>query len=153
VTRLFGAEGWGSVIEVGNFVEASRDGSPCPGEAYVQEFLALDRFTGGGAEERKFDAEGGWQPILKGTITVHLDRLKAMGEVQPALGLLALTLRDLAEGDLSFGWGTGKGYGWATVDTGGLPAVNWVEQSLAGWCEGSVTDWVRAWEREGRTNG
>jgi hypothetical protein len=71
-----------------------------------------------------------------------------MGKPEPALGLLALTLRDLAEGDLAFGWGSGKGYGWATVDTAGLDAAKWVESQLAGWCEGSVKDWIRAWEAE-----
>jgi len=148
VTRLFGAAGWGSTIEVRDFVEVSQPKKPFPAEAYFQEFLAVDRFTGGSSEERKFDAEGGWEPVLAGGIAVNLERLRAMGKLEPALGLLALTLRDLAEGDLSFGWGSGKGYGWARVETEGLGAVAWVESSLAGWCPGSVKDWISAWEND-----
>jgi hypothetical protein len=154
LTRLFGAAGWSSTIEVRDFVEITRDNGPCQSNSRTQQFVAIDRFTGGGAEDRKFDAEGGWQPWLKGSLTVNLDRLEnEMGRPEPALGLLALTLRDLAEGDLAFGWGSGKGYGWATVDTGGLNSVEWVEHSLAGWCEGRVVDWIRAWEREEANNG
>ena len=146
VTRLFGSAGWGSTIEATDFVEASRPGHRFPAEAYVQEFLAVDRFTGGGSEQRKFDAKGGWEPVLAGALTVNLERLRAMGKLEPALGLLALTLRDLAEGDLAFGWGSGKGYGWAHVETGGVDAVDWVEQVLAGWGDGNVMDWISAWE-------
>jgi CRISPR/Cas system CSM-associated protein Csm3 (group 7 of RAMP superfamily) len=148
VTRLFGAAGWASVIQVRDFVEISRTGQPFPLPPQTHEFLAVDRFTGGGAEERKFDAEGGWQPWLAGRVTIDLKRLSATGKPEPALGLLALTLRDLAEGDLSFGWGSSKGFGWATVDTGDLDAAQWVESSMAGWCSGSVTDWIREWEKE-----
>jgi CRISPR/Cas system CSM-associated protein Csm3 (group 7 of RAMP superfamily) len=148
VTRLFGAAGWASVIQIRDFVEISREGKPFPLPSQTHEFLAVDRFTGGGADERKFDAEGGWQPWLAGRITVDLHRLSKTGKPEPALGLLALTLRDLAEGDLSFGWGSGKGFGWATVDTGGLAAAKWVESKLAGWCPGSVTEWIREWEQE-----
>ncbi len=67
----------------------ARPGTPFPDAPYEQEFLAIDRFTGGGAEERKFDAEGGWQPWLAGALTVDLERLRKMGGApEPALGLL-----------------------------------------------------------------
>ena len=154
LTRLFGAAGWASPLEVRDFVEVSPPGTKAPSEPMVQEFLAIDRFTGGGAEERKFDAEGGWQPCLAGTLRVDLERLAKLGDIEPVLGLLALTLRDLSEGDLAFGWGSGKGYGWATVDTGGLDPVRWVERQLDGWAEkGTAVDWIRAWEAEGGNNG
>ena len=153
VTRLFGAAGWASVLEVGDFVEIGRKEQPCPGDPKVQQFLAVDRFTGGGVDERKFDAEGGWEPLLHGEVTVDLERLRAIGKVEPALGLLALTLRDLAEGDLAFGWGSGKGYGWATVDTGVQTAVEWVEKAMSGWGAGTVKDWIGAWQAEGGNRG
>ena len=153
VTRLFGSGGWGSVIGVSDFIETAPAGKPLPQQPYVQEFLAIDRFTGGGAEERKFDAEGGWAPVLDGVITVDLRRLKLTGRLESALGLLALTLRDLVEGDLAFGWGSSKGYGWATVDTEGKDAVAWIEQQFAGWADGTVADWIAAWESEGAKNG
>ena len=153
LTLLFGAAGWGSPITIRDFIEVGRQGKQNPSEPVIQEFLALDRFTGGGADERKFDAEGGWEPILEGALIVDLDRLKREGVLKSALGLLALTLRDLAEGDLAFGWGSGKGYGWATVDTGKTDPVTWVEKQMAGWCDGNVVDWIREWEQEGSKNG
>jgi hypothetical protein len=146
LTRLFGSAGWGSTIEVADFVEVSQPQRRFPDDPYIQEFLAVDRFTGGGSEQRKFDAKGGWEPVLAGALTVNLERLGAMGKLEPALGLLALTLRDLVEGDLAFGWGSGKGYGWAQVETGGMDAAQWIEQALAGWCAGNVVDWIGAWE-------
>jgi len=141
--RLFGVTGWASVIGLTDFTERSTKQN-----SVVQQFLAVDRFTGGGAEERKFNAEGGWQPRLDGVLSVDMERLIKLGNPKAAMGLLALTLRDLAEGDLSFGWGSGKGYGWATVDTGGKAATAWVEERLQGWCEGTVPDWIEAWEQE-----
>lgn len=143
VTRLFGGAGWESVLEISDFIQTDSGEN-----STVQEFLAVDRFTGGGAEERKFDAEGGWQPKLQGEIKVDIERLVALGNTKASLGLLALTLRDLIEGDLSFGWGSAKGYGWATVDTEGIPAVQWIEEKLTGWAPGSVREWIGEWEKE-----
>jgi len=68
------------------------------------DFLAIDRFTGGGAEGAKFDALALWQPAF--TLRLHLDN--------PAdweLGWLWLALRDLAAGWLTVGFGGAKGFG------------------------------------------
>ncbi len=68
--------------------------------------MAIDRFTGGAAPGLKFDADYADRPRLTGKIRVDLDRIEPW-----ALGLLALTFRDLIEGDITFGFGASKGYG------------------------------------------
>ncbi len=102
---LFGAAGWRAPFEVSEFTADA--------EAPIQrqEFVAIDRFTGGGIERRKYNAEGARGVTLKGRLRLDVARLAlARGGVE-CLGLLALTLRDLAEGDVSLGWGAGRGYG------------------------------------------
>lgn len=74
----------------------------------VQDFLAIDRFTGGGRDGAKFDAVGLWRPAF--TARLRLENPQAW-----ELGWLALVLRDLAEGWLSVGFGRAKGYGQVTV--------------------------------------
>jgi hypothetical protein len=157
LTRLFGGSGWRSVLDISDFVEVGE--APVPGAApvakeqapniSVQQFVAVDRFTAaGGSDSLKFDAQGGWQPHLKGRIGINLDRLKLLGDVEPSLGLLALALRDLVEGDMTFGWGAGKGYGWAAIDTDS--SVHWVEATLNKLVPGSIRDWIGAWENGGK---
>ena len=79
-----------------------------------REFVAIDRFTGGAAEHLKFDCVAAWRPQLCGSISIDLDRLaKRCEQLNPAaaFGLLLLTLRDLCDGDVAFGFGWGKGFG------------------------------------------
>ncbi len=80
-----------------------------------QEFIAIDRFTGGGIEGRKYNAEGARSQaaglVLKGQLRVDAARLERAGGGIECLGLMALTLRDVAEGDVTFGWGSARGYG------------------------------------------
>ena len=102
---LFGCPGWRAPLEVERF-------SPVQNSEFCsQEFVAVDRFTGGGVESRKFTAEGAWGSNLVGTISIDLDRLAQGGGNIGSLGLLALVFRDLAEGDLTVGWGSSRGYG------------------------------------------
>jgi hypothetical protein len=72
------------------------------------DFLAIDRFTGGGAEGLKFDALALWKPAF--TLRLHLDNPEPW-----ELGWLALVLRDLAEGWLRVGFGAAKGFGQVTL--------------------------------------
>jgi hypothetical protein len=74
----------------------------------VQDFLAVDRFTGGGAAGFKFDAVALWQPTFKTGLFIE----------NPAnweLGWLLLTLRDLQDGFIPLGFGAAKGYGQVEV--------------------------------------
>jgi CRISPR-associated protein (TIGR03986 family) len=101
--RLFGAPGWASRI---GFSAIKLTNNPRP---YSQELVAIDRFTGGVAGSAKFNAEACWQPHFDATLRLSepLDRA--------ALGLLALALRDLEDGDLTIGFGAAKGYGSCTA--------------------------------------
>lgn len=76
----------------------------------TQEFVALDRFGGGAATQRKFKIrsaeEGGWRVGL----SIDLDGLDG-DRALACLTLLILTLKDLVEGDITLGHGAARGYG------------------------------------------
>ena len=118
--RLLGAPGWRAPIQIPDFEYL--EGGPHP-----HEFVAIDRFTGGGSEGAKFNARALYQPVFRGTIAIDLDRLEdATGQDQWPWLLLAFVLRDLAEGDITIGFGAGKGYGRVRrteVTASGLPAA------------------------------
>ncbi len=74
-----------------------------------QDFLAIDRFTGGGLDGAKFDALGLFAPRFR--VCLHLEN--------PAdweLGWLTLVLRDLRDELVTFGFGAAKGYGLAKAE-------------------------------------
>lgn len=100
VCRVFGCGGWRSLLGINDFVATTEP------EPIKQEFVAIDRFTGGAADKKKFNALAVPNPVMEGTITLDL------AKCAPAdLGLLVLLLRDLIEGDITFGFGSAKGYG------------------------------------------
>lgn len=74
-----------------------------------QDFLAIDRFTGGGLDKAKFDALGLYAPRFK--VTMHLEN-----PVPWELGWLTLVLRDLRDELVTFGFGAAKGYGLAKAE-------------------------------------
>ena len=120
--QLFGAPGWKSPLEFSDFE------GPAAEQEWHQDFVAIDRFTGGAADKKKFDARSAIRPGLGGKVILDLGAF-ARGALGPwALGLLALTLRDLAEGSLNLGFGGAKGYGFcrgtANVGSDGL-ANDW----------------------------
>lgn len=121
VCQVFGAPGWRSPLQISAFKTAD----PISGdETQTQEFLAIDRFTGGGVEGAKFNATAVYSPTLSGTIGVDLKALERANVGRWALGLLTLSLRDLIEGDLRLGFGAAKGYGAvrAKISANQLPA-------------------------------
>ena len=135
VEMLFGHTGGRAVVQCGEFeddrpIQEVEPGSPLPDEVrngirrglFSREFVAIDRFTGGASEHLKFNCVAAWQPRLDGFIVLDLKELNrrcknsALSLSPPispaaALGLLFLAMRDLHEGDLSFGMGAGKGFG------------------------------------------
>lgn len=114
--RLFGAASWCAALAVDPF-EPVDEARP----ATTQELVAIDRFTGGASGSAKYAIDAFDRPRFAGRLRLDLTRAKAED-----LGLLVLVLRDLVEGDLTFGHGTTKGYGGAlasvTVQARGVSA-------------------------------
>jgi CRISPR/Cas system CSM-associated protein Csm3 (group 7 of RAMP superfamily) len=112
IEQIFGKTRHRTALEFTEFrsIEAHNPGRP-------REFVAIDRFTGGVAGRKKFNAEVPERPTVIGAITLNLDRLQgAGGDTMAALALLTLVVRDLIEGDLSFGMGRSKGLGSCTAE-------------------------------------
>lgn len=122
--RLFGAPGWRSPLEIRPF---ELQPSPSGYEQQVQEFIAIDRFTGGGLSGAKFNALAIYSPVFKGQIILDRSRMPCAW----ARGLLALTLRDLIEGDITFGYGAAKGYGACTAEVNPWSPEAFGEKSVA----------------------
>lgn len=124
VSQLFGAPGWKAPLRFSAWTWPDSKKKP---QWHQQEFLAIDRMTGGGVDGRKFSALAALNPTLAGTLEVDWARLALCNtEGRKAdvagLGLLALVLRDLAEGDLAFGSGAAKGFGSCTAQV--VPDAN-----------------------------
>lgn len=77
-------------------------------ELKAMDFLAIDRFTGGGRDSAKFDALALWRPAFR--VRLRLDNPESW-----ELGWLLLTLRDLHDGLTTLGFGAAKGFGQAKV--------------------------------------
>ena len=123
--QLFGGTGWKTPINISDFRLAEPDKNlvisinqdkktkikkkpkpPYLQSEFYQDFVAIDRFTGGGCNHAKFKAKTIYAPVLEGTCEIDLLRIDPWG-----LGLLVLLMRDLIEGDITFGYGAAKGYG------------------------------------------
>ena len=130
--QIFGASGWKSVINISEFTCLQSD------EIKKQEFVAIDRFHGGGKDGAKFDATHSERPEFQGAIE-FAPRMESTG-LNWGKGLLALVLRDLQEGDLTFGFGANKGYGGlASVLITGIEQINASEiQAFRDKCVGST---------------
>lgn len=100
---LFGSTRRGSRLFVEDAPFQSTAKQSCP-IFKMHDFLAIDRFTGGGAEGLKFDALAMWKPAF--ALRLYLDNPDPW-----ELGWLWLVLRDLIEGWLTVGFGSAKGFG------------------------------------------
>lgn len=94
----------------------------------INDHVAISRWTGGADDGKLFatvaplpdpeslpdpEAAPPWDPLL---IEVDLDRLGTAAEARSAVYLLALLLRDLAEGWVGIGYGSTRGYGEVTAE-------------------------------------
>jgi CRISPR/Cas system CSM-associated protein Csm3 (group 7 of RAMP superfamily) len=133
--RIFGVSGWRSPVDVTAFSEQEAPFA----ELFVQDFLAIDRFTGGGKDGAKFKFQAAFAPRLTGRITLRFrpDTLEA--ELGP--GLLALTLRDVLEGDVTFGLGAGKGYGACRGESPEI--LQWLKDKATTASVDSLREYVR----------
>ncbi len=163
--RLFGSTWQGSRLRVDDAFLADEEGKRTSPEYKMLDFLAVDRFTGGGRDQAKFDALALWSPMFR--FQLHLENPKPW-----ELGWLAWTLRDMADGWTTAGFGSSKGFGRAKLtnceatlgyiaegDDLGAAAVekgtreglfNVVQVTADGWpsWKGLVSDWVRAFQQE-----
>ena len=92
------------------------------------DMVAIDRLSGSAADGAKFAILAWEAPVLSGNLQLvrkrqvnhALSGKPGSGqppEVEaPAIGLLALVLRDLGEGDVSLGYGARKGFGQVRPD-------------------------------------
>lgn len=101
--RLFGSPRLGSrlIVEDAPYQPTEKQSRPV---LKMLDFLAIDRFTGGGAEGAKFDALALWRPAF--ALRLHLENPEPW-----ELGWLWLVLSDLSEGWLTVGFGGAKGFG------------------------------------------
>lgn len=125
VSVIFGAPGWRAPLKVSDFV--SDQALTEIGKMPKQDFLAIDRFTGGGAKHLKFDARYCDRPTLRGRLELDLSVVAEAGGAAWCLALLAFVLRDLAEGDIPLGFGAAKGYGACRLSDFQLTGPEWNE--------------------------
>ncbi len=104
--RLFGSTRRGSRFIVEDATGTGEFGSG----SKVLDFLAIDRFTGGGKDGAKFDAVASNKPSFD--VRLHLENPEEW-----ELGWLALVLRDLQDGMLTVGFGAAKGFGQAKIES------------------------------------
>ncbi|WP_296760111.1 RAMP superfamily CRISPR-associated protein [Roseiflexus sp.] len=103
--RLFGSPWNGSRLRV--------EDAPFVGEKVelkALDFLAIDRFTGGGRDTAKFDAVVLWKPKFR--VRLFLENPEPW-----ELGWLALMLRDLHDGLTTVGFGAAKGFGRCVIES------------------------------------
>lgn len=74
----------------------------------VQTFVAIDRFTGGAANQKLYKARAADCESLRGSCA--FDHRNG-GPEDWECGLMVLVARDALEGDLAVGWGKARGYG------------------------------------------
>lgn len=100
--RLFGSSLQGSCLQVS-------DGVLLDDPVWKPlDFVAIDRFTGGSADQKKFDAMALWNPRFQFSLQLETTQEQAW-----ELGWLLLVLRDLQQGLLRLGAGGSKGFGHA----------------------------------------
>jgi CRISPR/Cas system CSM-associated protein Csm3 (group 7 of RAMP superfamily) len=73
------------------------------------DHVAIDRFTGGASDQKKFDALAAMGGVFHVELTA--DRVHDEETARWIIGLLALVLRDLHDGRLWLGHGGAKGHG------------------------------------------
>lgn len=153
--RMFGAPGWRSPVAIPDF-----ELKPGTGAGVRREFVAVDRFTGGAADKKKFMADALDRPEFHGTITVDLEAWKRGSVGQWGLLALLFLLRDLEEGDVTFGLGSSKGFGACRAEIGvretgdipkefGGPGLAVLVRSILGRDETGLADErLAGWERQ-----
>jgi CRISPR-associated RAMP protein (TIGR02581 family) len=84
-----------------------------PPEIKIIDFLAIDRFTGGGKDGAKFDAVVLWRPLF--TFRVFLENPQDW-----ELGWLMLVLKDMRDEFVAMGFGQNKWFGNMKIKDGNM---------------------------------
>jgi CRISPR/Cas system CSM-associated protein Csm3 (group 7 of RAMP superfamily) len=100
--QLFGCTRMGSRLMVEDGLLANKP------RLKAFDFLAIDRFTGGGRDKFKFDALTLWQPAFQ-------CRIRLENPAAWELGWLILAARDIHQGFATIGFGAAKGFGEAKI--------------------------------------
>ena len=101
--QLFGSTYYGSRLRIEDAYSERNH------HVHAQDFLKIDRFTGGGLDRAKFDAITAWEPEF--AVRLYLEN-----PADTELAWLTLILRDLRDGMLNIGFGGAKGFGRATFE-------------------------------------
>lgn len=102
---LFGSVGHRGRVRIGTPQIAQRSFS-----RVEQEYIALDRFSGGGADGRKFKVAGIENGHWSVPVTLNLEGLEEDQRIF-CFACMCLLFKDLADGDVTFGHGAARGYG------------------------------------------
>ena len=100
---LFGSTNRGSRLKVSDALLVEQ------GQFFIQDQVAIDRFTGGSSDGKKFDAVVVYQPQYEFELLLEEPELWE-------IGWLLLVLRDLDEGLVAIGSGSAKGFGFAQLN-------------------------------------
>ncbi|MDP2574210.1 RAMP superfamily CRISPR-associated protein [Vibrio penaeicida] len=107
LTPIYGSEKQGSRLQISEFAALGA-------KAFEQNFIGIDRFTGGVKAGANYNIERYDVVSYQGSINISS---QALDEEGVSLALLLLTLRDLIEGQIRFGGYQAKGFGcvFATI--------------------------------------
>ncbi len=120
IATLFGSTAGQSKIWLTDSVAEDTDN-----HEHIQNFNAIDRFTGGTADGALYTAHAASPKKISSTLRIDT-RQQALEGWQK--GLLVLLLRDALEADLTVGWGKSKGYGCvqlSEITLEGQQQTNW----------------------------
>lgn len=111
IAEIFGSTRRGGWLVVTD----AQSANPNPG--HRQQFVAIDRFTGGAAKgDRKANTSSGGKlydahAAAPCDVTGQIGFRAAASDADWRLALLAMLFRDAGEGDFVVGWGKARGYG------------------------------------------
>ena len=100
IERVFGKTSQQSRLRIEEFTEVGK--SPIR----QQDFVAIDRFTGGAANRAKFDSAFADRPTFITKLTLSLQGLNSAD-----IALLRKAMHDICSGQRTVGWAGSKGYG------------------------------------------
>ncbi len=131
LTPIYGSEKQGSRLQISEFAALGA-------KAFEQNFIGIDRFTGGVKAGANYNIERYDVISYEGTVTIAPFALSEKGA---SLAIFLLTLRDLIEGQIRFGGYQAKGFGCVNASIefpDGEAVENW-DDFLKAWDEHDLT--------------